>query len=297
MDVSIIIVNYNTKELTYNCLHSVFEQTHSIEFEIIVSDNGSTDGSIEMIKTEFPQVILIENNANIGFGAANNRGADIAKGKYLFLLNSDTLLLNNAVKEFFDYAEKTDGCILGCFLCDANGEYINSYGKFNSLKKASFRFLYNYFPFLLRIRKKMVKKKCVFPETLKVDFVTGADLFLLKKDFTALSGFDENFFMYYEDSDLCRRAAKAGIERLLIDTPKIVHLEGRSSKVKAAKLKIMEKSFFYYYKKWENESGVNLLFFYLFIFLRFFSFQFSLKEKIDMTKNSLLLIKQFFLNK
>ncbi|MGN0729950.1 glycosyltransferase [Treponema sp.] len=101
LDVSIIIVNYNTLELTKNCLKSIFEQTNGILFEVIVSDNGSTDGSIEMIKSEFPQVILIENNANLGFGAANNRGLKIEKGKYIFYLNSDTVLLNKAVKIFF----------------------------------------------------------------------------------------------------------------------------------------------------------------------------------------------------
>lgn len=100
MDVSIIIVNYNTKELTRNCLRSIFDQTKDVDFEVIVSDNGSTDGSIEMIRAEFPQVILIENNANLGFGAANNRGLKIARGKYVFYLNSDTVLLNNAVKLF-----------------------------------------------------------------------------------------------------------------------------------------------------------------------------------------------------
>lgn len=84
MDVSIIIVNYNTKDLTCNCLKSVFEQTEDIDFEVIVSDNGSTDGSVEMIKTEFPQVVLIENRVNLGFGAANNRGLKLAKGKYIF---------------------------------------------------------------------------------------------------------------------------------------------------------------------------------------------------------------------
>ena len=86
LDVSVIIVNYNTKDLTYNCLKSVFEMTKNINFEVIVSDNGSTDGSIEMIKTDFPSVILIENNSNLGFGAANNKGLDVAKGKYIFYL-------------------------------------------------------------------------------------------------------------------------------------------------------------------------------------------------------------------
>ena len=102
MDVSIIIVNYNTKDLIKNCIDSIYEQTKDIKFEIIVSDNGSVDGSIEMIKSEFPNVILIENNANLGFGTANNRGLKIAKGKYIFYLNSDTVLLNNAVKLYPD---------------------------------------------------------------------------------------------------------------------------------------------------------------------------------------------------
>ena len=104
-DVSIIIVNYNTKQLLADCLKSIYEQTNNIDFEVIVSDNGSVDGSIEMLKRDFSQVILIENNANLGFGAANNRGLEVAKGKYIFYLNSDTVLLNNAVKIFFDYLE------------------------------------------------------------------------------------------------------------------------------------------------------------------------------------------------
>ena len=108
INVSIIIVSYNTKELTHNCLKSVFEQTVNIDFEVIVSDNGSTDGSVEMIKKYFPQVALIENGANLGFGMANNRGLKVAKGKYIFYLNSDTILLNNAVKIFFDYWENAE---------------------------------------------------------------------------------------------------------------------------------------------------------------------------------------------
>ena len=84
MQVSIIIVNYNTKELLNNCLKSIYKYTKDIDFEIIVSDNGSTDNSISMLKTEFPQVIIVDNGKNLGFGAANNKGLEIAKGKYIF---------------------------------------------------------------------------------------------------------------------------------------------------------------------------------------------------------------------
>ena len=97
MDVSIIIVNYNTRDLLKDCLISIYKHTTEIDFEVIVSDNGSVDGSIEMLKQEFSQVVLIENNANLGFGTANNRGLAVARGKYIFYLNSDTILLNNAV--------------------------------------------------------------------------------------------------------------------------------------------------------------------------------------------------------
>ena len=133
MNVSIIIVNYNTKKLLSDCLKSIYEQTKDLEFEVIVSDNGSTDGSIEMLKSDFPQVILIENNANLGFGTANNRGLSVAKGKYIFYLNSDTILKNNAVKYFFDFwenspePEKIGG--LGANLLNSAGETIHSYDK------------------------------------------------------------------------------------------------------------------------------------------------------------------------
>ena len=103
MDVSIIIVSYNTKSLIKNCINSIYKYTKDISFEIIVSDNGSIDGSVEMIKRDFPSVILIENNENLGFGAANNKGLALAKGKYILYLNSDTILLNNSVKFFYDY--------------------------------------------------------------------------------------------------------------------------------------------------------------------------------------------------
>ena len=101
MQVSIIIVNYNTKAFLYDCLKSIYEHTSGIEYEIIVSDNGSTDDSLQMISESFPSVKIIDNKKNLGFGAANNRALDIALGKYIFYLNSDTILLNNVTNEFY----------------------------------------------------------------------------------------------------------------------------------------------------------------------------------------------------
>ena len=133
MQVSIIIVSFNTCELLRNCLKSIYDKTKNLDFEIIVSDNGSKDGSIEMIKSEFPKVIVLENNANLGFGTANNRGLKVAKGEFIFYLNSDTLLQNNAVKIFYDYWKEHESeslGALGCNLDDGTGEINFSHGRF-----------------------------------------------------------------------------------------------------------------------------------------------------------------------
>ena len=243
IDVSIIIVNYNTKELTRNCLLSVFRQTKDIQFEVIVTDNGSTDGSIEMIKIDFPQVALIENNANLGFGAANNRGLKIARGKYIFYLNSDTVLLNNAVKIFFDYWENSENSIeigaLGGILEDAFGNPIHSAGKLPTyldiclwqlnilrchIRNSILKFCgLNWFYQFVTQRRSHIDKNVRIGE---VGYITGADLFL-RNDENAY--FDERYFLYYEESDLELGLAKHNLKRILIDGPRIIHLTYKSN--------------------------------------------------------------------
>lgn len=291
MNVSVIIVNYNTKEIIKNCLASIFEKTKGISFEVIVSDNGSTDGSIEMIKSEFPQVVLIENNANLGFGKANNIGVKKAKGEYLFFLNSDTVLLNNAVKCFADFAEHDSSkSLLGSYLRYLDGSVSNSYGTFInpfvwSLKKN----VYDFYPKVFERRLSQIKKERSHDELEEkyVDFITGADLFIKKDVFETIGGFDEHFFMYHEDEDLGRAALKSGFKSKIIPEPKIVHLESVSSKVKSKKLMIQDASFFFYCKKWNPHFKFKLikLFFYLVFPLRLFSNTLTKQGKCDMKQN------------
>lgn len=246
MDVSIIIVNYNTRNLTRNCLKSIFEQTKDIDFEVIVSDNGSIDGSIEMIKQDFPQVILIENNANLGFGAANNRGLKKAKGKYVFYLNSDTILLNNAVKKLFDYWEKSSDKdeigALGGNLLNEKGELIHSYGLFPKPYKEIWKMVRKTYVVWAKLILKFLKinyKK--YTKTLKyekyiglVDYITGADLFVKNNE---LAYYDERYFLYFEETHLQWQMMRKGLKRLLIDDIRIIHLNGGSdSKVKDGRL-------------------------------------------------------------
>lgn len=245
MDVSIIIVNYNTKKLIADCIKSIYEHTKDINFEVIVSDNGSKDGSIEMLKADFPQVILIENNANLGFGTANNRGLKIAKGKYVFYLNSDTLLLNNAIKIFFDYfetnGEKENIGALGTNLLDRNGNITHSYGNFpriNNIKSYNSLLMHNIYGFFkLYILNKFFKREIPLIQKAKVyekyigevEYITGADLFVKNN---SDASFDENYFLYCEETDLQYRLLLKNKKRIIIDTPKILHLEGGSQKSK-----------------------------------------------------------------
>ncbi|GMO42037.1 MAG: glycosyltransferase family 2 protein [Termitinemataceae bacterium] len=238
MQTSIIIVNYNTKEFLFNCITSIYKNTIDIEYEIIVCDNASTDGSIEMIRANFPNVILIENKENIGFGSANNRCLAIAKGKYIFYLNSDTILLNNAVKLFFDYFETHNDTqmlgALGCNLLNENHEIIHSYGDFPDYKKTIMHFEWlvttvavKTFFFILHISIKMRKQKSKKTTGEISGYITGADLFVKNNKYAY---FDEDFFLYYEEADLQHRMMSDNKKRVIIEGPKIIHLNSGSNK-------------------------------------------------------------------
>lgn len=248
MDVSIIIVNYNTKLMLANCLATVFEKTKGVTFELIVVDNASTDGSEEYIKERYPNVKWINSGKNLGFGRANNLGAKSATGKYLFLLNSDTLLLNNAIRIFFDYAEShqhEEIGTLGSWLLDKDEKPNNSFGFFPCAT--------NEINYLLG--KYQLPSVNDITEEKEVDYITGADLFIEKRLFDKLDGFDKNIFMYYEETDLQYRLALRGLSRKVIPGPRIIHLEGGSFENKGLSLNrflMAQTSYNYYLYKHYN---------------------------------------------
>jgi GT2 family glycosyltransferase len=296
MDVSIIIVNYNTKYLLFNCLKSIYEQTKGIDFEIIVSDNGSSDGSIEMMREYFPDVIIIENHANLGFGTANNRAAQIASGAYFLFLNTDTILLNNAILLFYDAAKRNKLSLVGCLLLNEHGAIIHSAEKFASPFKSFIRLAYHSFP-LLRTVKLLLKKDAVFAfrdseSSKKVNYITGADLFIESKIFWILDGFDENFFMYFEDDDICRRAHLHGYESYIIASAKIIHLGGGSTTKNIKKIIMEEKSYFVYMKKYNGKLKywfVRMMYFF-FSIVRMLSPLHSYSEKIELLKSAIAIV-------
>ena len=235
MDVSVIIVSYNTRDLLKQCIVSIYQQTTDLNFEIIVVDNASVDGSTEMIKTEYPKVILIESKENLGFGKANNLGAKQASGTYLFLLNSDTILIENSCKILKDYLDNTNDphiAVVGCNMLDINRKTEVSYGNFPSLIQEIFEYglskIFRHY-YLYRLSPAVCDSG---KATKSVDYTRGAAMFFKKFIFDENNGFDERFFLYYEETELCFRLKKLGYKIMWNPNTSIIHYEGASGQTK-----------------------------------------------------------------
>lgn len=288
MDVSIIIVNYNTKQMTKECIDSVFEYTKAVCFEVLLVDNASVDGSKELFEKD-TRITYIYNEQNVGFGRANNIGFSKAKGKYVFLLNSDTLLLNNAIKYFFDFMEKSDESVACCgtLLKNAQMERIHSFGDLHTLKNALQEWVLWPIAATLHLPWKIVKydnPKQESESPFRVGFVTGADLFVRKSVAGEYGLFDPDYFMYSEDMDLQCRYQEQGYCSYIIHGPEIVHLVGKSDKQKVLyRRQMIIKSLFLYMKK-HNSYNAYKIFSILFkssYVLSFLLRSFSIKEKVN----------------
>lgn len=244
MDVSIILVSYNTKDLTRECLKSVYEKTHDVSFDIFVVDNASSDGSPQMIKEEFPDVKLIESLENLGFGRANNIAIKQSDAKYCFLLNTDTVLVNNAVKILFDFMEKPENADVGACggqLYNADMTLQHSVGEFDTLEKLRRKALgINFHELKYRykhILKTQIKKQNetqkdnpqFFSSAYAPDFIIGADLMLRKSALNQAGLFDKRIFMFGEEAELCFRIRKNGFKIKFVPESKIIHYGGAST--------------------------------------------------------------------
>lgn len=290
VDVTIIIVNYNTKQLLEDCIRSIYEKTFDVNVEIIVVDNASSDGSQKFVKNNFPKAILIESEFNLGFGLANNLGAKSAKGDFLFFLNSDTVLVENSIKIMFDFFKQNEiklniGAI-GALLIDS-GFKINGFGShFPSCKELTNSNLARV-PIVSYFVSKWQDK--IYPlekEYFEIDYIIGADLFMRKSLFDKLKGFSKKFFMYYEESDLQKRIANIGLQRYIITNTKIIHLEDGSGKViqkySNRKRTIVHNSRNIYLKRNDSQNFSKFaLIDFMILILNFFNFKYSFKENFS----------------
>jgi len=262
MKLSIIIISYNTKAMTINCLRSVIEQTKIDDYEVIVLDNNSSDGSAYAIRTNFPDVQLIESKENMGFAKGNNVAALNASGDYILLLNPDTVIFDHAIDKLYTFAKssQSEGIFGGrTYLGDGTFDPTSCW------KKPS---LWSVFCFAVGLTAIFNRNRFFDPESYggwkrdtvrNVDIITGCFLLLKKKTWDALNGFSIDFFMYAEEADLCLRAQKIGVQPVIVPDAKIIHFGGASEKVAADKMVRMLKAQVTFIRKhWDNRLSVWL---------------------------------------
>ncbi len=233
IELSIIIVNYNVKAFLQNCLLSIKKATEKISTEIIVIDNASDDGSVELVKKNFPEVNLIEAKQNLGFSKANNLGLKISRGKYICLINPDTIVEEDTFLEMINFMDMhPEVGLAGC-------KILNPDGTFQLACRRSFPTPWVAFTKIVGLSKLFPQSKLFARYNLtyldenksyEVDAVSGSFMFLRREIYDKIGGLDETFFMYGEDLDFCFRVKKAGYKVYYVHSTKIIHFKGESTK-------------------------------------------------------------------
>lgn len=252
--VSIIIVSFNNFQLLKNCVSSLQNFTYGINFEIIIVDNNSSEGKIEDVISENSKLKIIKNKTNEGFAKANNKAIEYANGKYILFLNNDTEFIEDTINIILNFVPKIEkDFIIGCRLLNKDGSNQVSIVDFTNLLNLfgeSF-FLYKLFPKSKLFNRNHLNYKKI-SQPIEVDYVKGAFLFCSGNLVKQLGGFDERFYFYSEEADLCYRAKKNGFHVIFYPGTSIVHL-GNATAInnlwfffknqKTAKIQLFQKHF------------------------------------------------------
>lgn len=231
--VSVMLVNWNTRDMTLDALRSVYEQTKNIAFEVIIVDNGSEDGSAEAIAKEFPQATLMAEEENHGFAKATNISVERASGKYVLLLNTDTVVLDRAIERLVDFAEANPNAKMW------GGRTIFEDGSLNPDSCWGRITPWSVFCMSTGLAKLFPRSELLNPECYgrwprdherRIDIVQGSFLLIEREFWNELGGFDLDFFMFGEEADLCLRAAQKGAQPRMTPEATIIHYGGRSTK-------------------------------------------------------------------
>lgn len=231
MDVSIIIINWNTKEMLKECLNSIKKHTKNINYQVIIVDNNSSDGSIEMLNSQFKEFVIVESKENLGFGRAHNLALPYINGKYTLLLNPDTLLKENSIKTMIEFIEKNEDIgLLSCKLLNADGTLQSSYWNFPDIKEAVREAIVNIAKIPFDLTKKINDLKQMKVSSKEIECVMGAVMLLPSELFLEMNGFDDDYFMYGEDMDICWIVRSKGYKVFYCVDTEIYHIFGQSSK-------------------------------------------------------------------
>jgi len=249
MDISIIIVNWNTRDLLQNCLESIHKTIRDISYEIIVVDNASQDGSVAMLQARYPQVRLIQNEENRGFGAANNQAMRIMTGRYALLLNSDTVLAENAVGGLFTFMEAQSDAAMACGqLLNADGSKQNSIASFPNF----FTLLTNTSLLEYLFPNRYPSKRYNYDKPIDVDSCIGACLLVRKKAIEDIGMLDERYFFFFEETDWTYQMKEAGWKVFHVPTALIYHFQGQSIGRDIQSRIEFYRSRYQFFRKWKS---------------------------------------------
>ncbi len=232
MRLSIVILCWNNRKVIANCLQSIYSGTCSVGFEVIVSDNGSTDGSIELIREKYPDVILIENGRNLGFGKGNNVAIERCGGDLIVLLNQDTIVHDGALDEWLSFADRhPEAGAFGCMVLNPDGSNQGCARPFPTLRGEWIGALYlRPLGYLSAGLTAGTYASWKGDTERAVDTQAGCALMVRADLLKRLGGFDERFYFYWEDVDLCHRIWDSGYPILYTPKVRITHLGGQSTK-------------------------------------------------------------------
>ncbi|MES2806272.1 MAG: glycosyltransferase family 2 protein [Bacteroidota bacterium] len=263
MQLSVIILNYNVRFFLEQCVLSVQNALETIDGEIIVIDNNSSDDSCVMMKQRFPKVKLIQNNENIGFPKGNNIGVAQAQGEYICILNPDTVVAEDTFVKILAFAQKqSDLGILGCKLIDGTGNFLPESKRgvptpFVAFTKITG--LYKLFP-KSRTFGKYYAAHLNENQTGKVDILVGAFMFMKRDLYLEMGGFDEDCFMYSDDIDLSYRVLKEGKSNYYFHETTVIHYKGESTIKDETYMKRFQEAMNFFYKKHFRVSVIFSLF-------------------------------------
>lgn len=232
IDVSIIVVAWNVRDLVRECLESTYRETRDVDFEVIYVDNASKDGSAEMVRKEFPQARIIENSENLGFIKANNQAIEVARGRYVLLLNSDTVVLDGAIQKTVAFADRNpDAAVVGCRVLNRDRTLQRACFMYPSLLNTilAATYLYKLFPrssFFGRERMTWWD----FDDVRDVEVVCGCYALVRKKAIDEVGVMDETYFVYGDDPDWCYRFRQKGWRVVFTPEASIVHYGGQTTK-------------------------------------------------------------------
>ena len=262
IELSVIIVSYNVEHFLHLCLESVYAATKNICVEVIVIDNASSDKSVEMVNKEFPSARVIANVDNLGFAKANNQAAKLAKGRYLCILNPDTVVSQNTFEQFIALHELNPNLgISGPQLTDGTGQFLRESKRGLPTIQASVSKSLGLFKLSPSLFGQYYNLRLPQNQSGKTDVLVGAFMFLRKRLYDQLAGFDENFFMYGEDIDISHRSLKLGLVNFYLSEAKVIHFKGESTpKNKAYETRFFNAMSYYYNKNFSHNWLLNSVF-------------------------------------